>query len=204
MTGRPASTMNAEPPRRSGLTLVELLAATALAGLLLAALSGVLETLRTQRETLRRNHPVAPWQARARRQIRWDLAHARWMLVRPRELHLIGYAARGPDGAVGHRPARVVYVVRTLGGRSWLLRRESRLEDRSRSRGPRRPVLSGVTGIRVRPVDDPSRPRAGDPAPAAESGFVPVPGALRLILAGDEPGAPVLESLVFLHGRRDR
>jgi hypothetical protein len=94
------------------MTLVELLAATLLAALLMAA------------------GPAEAWQARLVAQLEWDLANSRTAVTTADGFELGGFAGRDfASGAVLHCPTAIQYAVRNLGGQSCLLRSEAHLDS---------------------------------------------------------------------------
>ena len=107
------------------MTLVELMAASALAAMLFVALSGVLRSLAIQRRTLFAGKTIEPWRVQLAQQLRWDLANARRMKSRFGELRLVGYG--GCDFTTGEptfQRSEIVYFVQNVGNGRWLLPRK--------------------------------------------------------------------------------
>lgn len=133
---------------RRGFTLVEVLATTALAGLLLFAAFKVTASLaRGQRALLaqQRAESAAPQLLEL---LRWDLTNARFIRAQPGALSLVGYGKLDPrDAGPNHRAVHVVYRLRSAAGQRWLVREQTIL-----GRGGRRSaqlVCSGVREFRV-------------------------------------------------------
>jgi type II secretory pathway component PulJ len=112
------------------MTLVELLAATILAALLMAAVLGVLKSVTRAQKVLARNGPTEGWQARLVNQLEWDLANSRTVVTTAEGFELGGFAGRDfASGAALHCPTSIQYAVRNLGGRSCLVRGEAHLDS---------------------------------------------------------------------------
>ena len=75
---------------RGGLTAIELLAATSLATLMMAALLGVLGGITKHQKEIRQAHPTEAWQLALEEQIRWDLANSEWFKAGPQERPVVG------------------------------------------------------------------------------------------------------------------
>jgi hypothetical protein len=102
------------PHRRPGITLVEVLAATVLATILLGSILGVVQSLERQRRAVQRLHPDEAWLRRLEAQLRHDVANSRWMRSEPAQLTLVGYGGHDPQtGRPTWRPTEVRYVVET-------------------------------------------------------------------------------------------
>jgi hypothetical protein len=174
--------LSSAPMKRTAFTLVELLAATALAALLLAAGFGVIGSLGRTRAALARQNAARSYAAEAVDLLRWDLANARYMKATPDELTLTGYGGLDPETvAPRHRPVTVRYRVAAAGGRTWLVRDQTDLDVATNRNRSTALVCSGVAGFAVLPV-----PERGDAlAPEArltagrsprQTGDRPVPG----------------------------
>jgi len=186
------------------MTLVELLAASALAALLMVGVVGVLRSLSTQRRVLFGDHPVDRWRGPLLEQFQWDLANARRMSAQPRGLRRGGDGGCEFDtGAVTHRPTEVIYSIRQEGGRSWLLRREIHLDASTLHNDRTELVCAGIGAMAVHRLDeDPEDPRGAasgrEPRPGAAAAWCPVPDQLRLLLFGMAEGELVLNEAVCL------
>ena len=110
---------------RGGFSLIELLTATAVLALLMAALMGVMSTL-GRAEAAMSNDPDQTWQADLRRGLRADLRQSREVLVDENALRLDGW--RSVDtrtGAIRHRPTSVTYRLTEVGEAHALIREET-------------------------------------------------------------------------------
>lgn len=187
--------------RRSGMTLVELLAAAALAGLLMSALVGVLRSLAIQRRTLLQEHPVLLWRDALASQLRWDLVNARRMSQRPGELRLTGYGGCDFDTqSVTHRPCEIVYCVQRAAGHSWLVRREIHLDSTVLNNARAEVVCADVAELVVGRIEDnlaPSKPDADASTAPAPPALAAVPNPLQLVLYNDRQEV-VLHEVVCL------
>ena len=140
--------------KRSAFTVIELLAATALAGLMLAAVSGVLGTLSRQHREIMSQQHREPWQRRLIDQLQWDFANARQYEVAPKQLTLVGNGGR--DFAT-HVPifcrAEIRYEVLELASRPCLVRREIHPEDRALCNSGTELVCFDIATIDVRSLE---------------------------------------------------
>jgi len=116
--------------RRSGWTMLELLASLALAALASVAVMGVLGSLAAERDLHAERAAVEPWRRQLAEQLRWDLAHAERYAWSERQLVLAGPASRDPVTKLPlHRPCEIVYESRTIGPRAWLVRTERQTDE---------------------------------------------------------------------------
>jgi len=116
--------------RRSGWTMLELLASLALAALASVAVIGVLGPLAAERDLHAERAAVEPWRRQLAGQLRWDLAHANQYAWSERQLVLVGPASRDPVTKLPlHRPCEIVYESRTIGPRKWLVRTERHTDE---------------------------------------------------------------------------
>ncbi len=112
--------------RRMGLTLIELLAATALATLLMVAVLGVLKSITRGQKVLLAREPIESWQLRLTEQLRWDLENSRAFKPIAAGFQLEGFAGRDfSSSATTHARSVIEYVVVRAGDRGQLIRRES-------------------------------------------------------------------------------
>lgn len=187
--------------QRRGLTLIELVVATALAALLMAAVAGVMRSLVMQKKVLLSNDPPTPWKDRLRDQLRWDFANARRFSAEAARLRLVGYGGADFDtGALTQRPTEVVYETIDVGPRSWLVRREIHLDASTLHNRRSDIVCAGVRALVVRRIEEqPVDVRREPPAkPAAGSTpLSPVPDQLRLMLFGPDEETLLNEVLLL-------
>jgi hypothetical protein len=114
---------------RSAMTLVELLAATILAALLMAAVLGVLKAVTREQRALRIHPSAEAWQAQLIRQLEWDLANSRSVTSTATGFQLVGFAGRDfASGAALHCRTSIEYAVEMVHGRSFLVRSEAHLD----------------------------------------------------------------------------
>jgi type II secretory pathway component PulJ len=116
--------------RRSAMTLVELLAATILAALLMAAVLGVLKAVTREQRALRIHPSAEAWQAQLIRQLEWDLANSRSVTSTATGFQLVGFAGRDfASGAALHCRTSIEYAVQNVRGQSFLVRSEAHLDS---------------------------------------------------------------------------
>jgi prepilin-type N-terminal cleavage/methylation domain-containing protein len=178
-----------------GFTLVELLAATVLAALLMAALLGVLKAVtRSEKSVLQPALPEA-WQSRLAGQLQWDLTNSRTFVTTPNGFELRGFAGRDfESGAALHCPSSIQYVVRTIGSKPSLVRLEAHLDSQSLDNQSMNLVCNRIERITLGALDGtatPSNP-SGAAAPEAGDGS-PIPDRLLVCLYGVGQEAPVFQ-----------
>lgn len=115
----------------SGLTLVELLAATVLATLLMGAVLGLLTSLTRNQRTILKSHGIPdPWQTRLQELFEWDLQNSRSLQATPNGFQLEGFAGRDfSTGTPLHCPCRITYEIIDDEDRQHLIRRETQTES---------------------------------------------------------------------------
>lgn len=115
---------------RRGFTFVEVLATTLLVALLmLVGLRVIASVGRTRAEIAARAAGPAD-SGRMADMIRWDLTNARYVKSGENSLALAGYCGlEAADFSPRHRPVHVSYALREAGGRRWLVREQSDLDD---------------------------------------------------------------------------
>lgn len=108
-----------------GMTAIEVLAATMLAALMLAAVAGVLGALARQERELRGRNTDPYWHLQLADQLSWDLCNSRQFIAARDGVRLVGYAARdfSTGRPTGRRAIIEYYLVEAKGDR-WLVRRE--------------------------------------------------------------------------------
>lgn len=119
------------PP--SGMTLVELLAATVLSTLLMGAVLGLLASITRSQRTILKDHGVQDlWQTRLQELLEWDLQNSRSLSPLPNGVQLDGFAGRDfSTGSPLHCPCRITYEIIEDGDRRHLIRRESHTDSLS-------------------------------------------------------------------------
>lgn len=172
-----------------GFTAVELLVASALAGLMTVAVLGVLGLLTKHHRELLAKRTVEPWQVQLKEQLRWDFANARHCQNSPTQLRLVGFGGRDfASGAATYRPAEVSYLVKELAQRHWLIRRETHSDDRSLRNFRQEIVCGGVQRIEMQPLD---------PAAARTQGTIP--SRFRLRLQGTGTDSIVFDQVIHVY-----
>lgn len=150
--------MNRERSCPRAFTLLELLAATALAAVLMVVLLQVVASMARGKVVLERDAAAdtAPWQSDLLENLRWDLTNTVEGTAEPGRLRLSGHgsldrATLEPE----HRPVNVSYAVEQRGGRSWLVRRQSPRGGLTNERGWSELVCPNVASFIVEPVEAP-------------------------------------------------
>lgn len=155
-------------PCRAGFSLVELLGATALAALLMAAVLAVTAAGAASRQTLEQRAETG-WPPQLLELLRWDLSHAQAIDTEGGVIVLQSLAALDPATLTAlHRPAEIRYQVlaepgaeRDAGGRArWLVRTQTLLDARRPEQAVWRELVSDqVKAMRLPEVELPDRVR---------------------------------------------
>jgi prepilin-type N-terminal cleavage/methylation domain-containing protein len=176
---------------RRAFTLLELLAATALSALLMAAVLHVMATIGRDRRTMADRPGPEVWRADLLDVVRRDLAGSTGMQYGDNALTLTGEAALDRRTLTPcDEPVTVTYGIMTLHGRNWLTRRQAARSGRG-GRGPWIELLCpDVVGFSVRPVGPELAPGPSDGI--AQS--LPASVFVRIETAGE---TPVEETLVL-------
>lgn len=184
---------------RKGLTAIELLVATALASMMIAATMGLLRTMALQQSALKARTTFEPWYRPLAEQLRRDVANARSAELKssargrpssPRaqefdSLVLTGYCSRSPSTFLATlRPAKITYRVETMAEDTWLVRYEEQLDSSSNANVRKELVCSGVTGIAVE--------GCGSQEQRASRTSV-LPESCRIVLLGQSGSPPLIE-----------
>ena len=180
---------------RRAFTLVEQLAALALAALLTAAAIGVLAGIARDRASLRPNEGEAGLE-RAAELIRADLAGSQRLEPWGNGFSLNGFASIDSASlAPGHRPVRITYQILKIGNESSLVRTQESLDVLSNRNTDAQLVCDEVAAVSIRPVVT-GRPatRPADPSGARST----VPQAVRLILTPARTNRPPLMKVLCL------
>ena len=152
-------------PRRhaSGFTLIELLAASALAALLMLVLFQVIGSLGRSRAALERatasevqSATQTAWKSDLLELIRWDVANAADVSVKPGLVTLIGHGALDRQSlATKQEPVTVVYAIERRGNAGCLVRRQIRRTGSSGDAGWSEVVCANVTRLEMSPTRSP-------------------------------------------------
>lgn len=185
---------------RHGLTLVELLAATILASMLMVAVLGVLQSLTRQQKMLLDLNQTEPWQARFWEQLEWDLTNSRTVQVTPEKIVLEGYAGRDAGTqTLTHRPTRIEYSVLQTEATSLLSRYEVETGSRSLQEG-----VSEVLGVGIKQIllsaSEPSLPAEGSEQEISVSPLQegPIPDQVYVTLVPTDDSFSVLTHAFLL------
>lgn len=193
MTGsRQASDTNA---RRTGMTIIELLASTVLATLLMVAVLGVLQSMTRGQKTLVSD--ISPvWHARFVRQLQWDIANSHSHRTTADGFELIGFAGRSiADGEPLHCQTVVRYAVVDVNDHKMLLRQEIHTESLSLDNSTTNLICAGIERIVMSTAE--TVESSGVDVAASYRGDGPLPDRLRVSLYGAGETAPVV-SRMFL------
>jgi prepilin-type N-terminal cleavage/methylation domain-containing protein len=147
-------------PRANGFTLIELLAASALAALLMLVLFQVIGSLGRSRAALERaaaaemqSATQTAWKADLLDLIRWDLANAAEINLKPGLVTLTGHGALDRQSlASKQEPVTVVYEVERRGNAGCLVRRQARRDGLSGDAAWSELVCANVTRFDVSPL----------------------------------------------------
>jgi hypothetical protein len=151
--------------------MVEVLAATLLAALLMSAVLGVLKAVTAHQKEFTRGLPDS-WRSRFCALLEWDLQNSKTVLLNPDGFELRGFAGRDlVSGTPLHCRTSIEYAVKKVRDESCLIRTEIHLDAPNLDSVRRELVLSQVERIDLgvnpgsrKPI--PSRdPTEGDPLP---------------------------------------
>ncbi|MEM9417623.1 MAG: prepilin-type N-terminal cleavage/methylation domain-containing protein [Planctomycetota bacterium] len=137
--------------RAHGLTLIEMLAVLALAGMLLAALFQALGGVVRSERRLAGDAPIeeaTPWRDIVELQIKADLDQALWAVYDDQELSIEGWCGRDVElGTTDHGAVRVAY--RVDGDTQLLYREQQRLGQVELAPTQRELVVAGVADFEM-------------------------------------------------------
>jgi Tfp pilus assembly protein PilV len=176
------------PRRRSGLSALEVLVATTLASLMLAAVAGVLGALARQERSLRRGQALPAWQQSFADQLLWDLRNSRRMSVTNTGVWLSGYGSRDfATGCPTGRCTHVNYFLRETNGEKCLVRFELQSDSSGKRSSRNELVCCHASHLKFEEtlIDQPV-PAATALQPPPDDKFVPVPNSIRLWFASTE------------------
>jgi hypothetical protein len=138
---------------RRAFTILELLAATALTALLMAAVLHVVGAIGASRAALARHAGAGAgaWQTDLIDLVRRDMTNASKVTFRADGMTLTSHAALDAGTReFQHEPVTVVYGLSVIDGRSWLVRRQSPREGLSHGPAWAELICPDVTGFVVR------------------------------------------------------
>lgn len=135
--------------RRQGFTLIEVMVTTAIAGMTLVVVMGLLGHLGQQISENRVIHQHRPWLPVLKRQLEFDFANCRSIVVRKDEIRLDGYAHCDLEtGKTSRIPTLITYrLAGEAGTPSWLVRVEEKLTGDINGSRTTVPVCFGITGF---------------------------------------------------------
>lgn len=183
--------------RRRGFTLIELVAAAALASLLLAALAGVAGSFVRSARRAPAESDTSLWQGRLAEQIRWDFERAREVRRTPQFVALRGYGDLGAGSSLTTKPVEVVYRIETCANRSWLTRTQSPLGVASSASKPVE-LLAVDVGSLDWQAEDPEAPQQPQAARRGASAWALPPKRSRFRLLGLDQKSVVLDTVIYL------
>ena len=190
--------------RPRAFTLLELLAASALAAVMMVVMLQVIAALSRDKVALDRKAAAddwTPWQRDLVESLRWDLSHAAEGTAEPNLLKLTGHGALDQATlAPLHRPVTVSYRIEQLGDRSWLVRRQTPRGGAAGGGGWSELVCPDVTRFVLEPVEE----RESDPLwasirPRRPRGPVPIDASTRAVrLRFDGPSGVIVDRVLVL------
>ncbi len=135
-----------------GFTLIEALAATALAAIMMVAVTSVVSAL-ARHDTLTDTDPHTDWRRQLTRVIQRDLQHAQQYHSQDNKLTLTGPVSLDAGTLKPtHHPAIVTYQINEYAGQSWLLRTQTDPDSRALNNAWTQLVCRGVRGLAVMDV----------------------------------------------------
>lgn len=188
-------------PRRrllpDAFTLIELLASSILAAMLMIVIVGLVRTTHAQSRAARRAWEANPATSILADQIRRDFVNARHWEMRSNQVRLSGYLAQDlRTGKQTFRPAEVVYAIVTSRQSTWLLRQEAQFDEVIGKRVRRDALWQGAAALEVVPGSDDAEFESA--SGAAPPGMTALPS--RLLLAVRDPsGKPIFDEEILHH-----
>jgi hypothetical protein len=186
-TSAPSNNPIAIPVRR-GLTMVEVLAATLLAALLMSAVLGVLKAVTGHQKAFTRGLQES-WQSQLCALLEWDLSNSKTVLLTADGFELRGFAGRDLlSGMPLHCRTSIQYTVKKVRDESCLVRTETHLDAPNLDSARCELVLSRVEQIMLGDSGSPTlkATKAADPAEGT-----PLPEQAMVVLIGSDSHAEV-------------
>ena len=192
--------------RRQAFTLVQMVAATVLAAVLMVTALLVIAGLGRERRIAAASEKLEP-SVEMMELIRWDLVNAREMSTNRGQVTLIGFGSLDEDASPrSHVPVEVVYEVQRAADRSWLVRRQRTEDRRGRGEWSVELVCADVARFEVTEVGEKPvpRPRAATTtrptsAPASRPSVLPtIASCVRVEVAWDDPDREPIEQVLVL------
>jgi len=180
---------------RRAFTILEMLAATALTVLLMAAVLVVIGTLGPSRAALDRQAQGGAWRADLLEMLRYDLSNATSVSFRSDGMTLSGHGALDRNTLVRrHEPVTVNYELANIHGRNWLVRSQAWREGWSSEPRWSELLCPDVSGFMVRPASVSDVPQAG--ISRQQNAYQSVPSVVSVVLNGTD-GQITTETLVL-------
>ena len=190
------------PPWRSAkraVTLIELLASSVLASLLMLALVGLLRTTAAQSRAARRMLAEHPATEILSDQIRRDFVNATHIEIRPNRVRLYGHMSQDwRTRRQTFRTAEVTYAVVSARRAQTLVRQETQFSEFAGQRSRLDVLWSGVAGLEVTRFDEADEELASEDSSLAPPGMTPLPARL-LVSIHQLEGEPLLTQDIFHH-----
>ncbi len=136
--------------KRRGFTLIEALAATALAAIMMTAVMTVISALAHDDSQAVNDSKRESWQQRMIELVEQDLRYSDSVLDQGDGVLMTGHLSLDQDTLKPtHRPVEVMYHTRKYADKSWLIRSQTDLESRALDNSWSEVVCSGVRAIKV-------------------------------------------------------
>ncbi len=182
---------------RRGFTIIELLAASALAALLTLAGFRVIASINRSNAAMAKQESIAPDTAVIIELLRRDLVHARYIKAARNTLSLAGHGGVSPaDYSATHLPALIVYRVQRVGSRPWLVREQGSLVP-GRPRAPwMELVWPGVATLEFQSLAPAETSAVAGIGIDRPPGFAAAPSRVRLVIR-QPSGEPLLDEVIF-------
>lgn len=131
-------------------TLLEMLLAMTLSVFLFSALIGVMGQIPQPDQVSSRNSGSASWKDAFLELLRADLQSARKWLSNDNQLNLLSHHRLGHASRLDrHRLSWVIYELHSVGGTTWLIRRERELELSDEPYQAAELIAPGIIGFRI-------------------------------------------------------
>lgn len=184
--------------RRSAFTLVEMLASTVLATLLMMAVLAVVASIGRTQRIIETRDESATWPAGVMEMVRFDLLNARDVKIGDDRLVLSGFGSL--DAATlepTHRPVEVEYRLRQAAGVQWLVRAQTDLDVLSNRNRWSQPIAAGVAGFDCESLGE--EPQEAQVAPNLPLGRQQnLPRRLRVTIRPADPAAPTVQEVLVV------
>ncbi len=136
--------------RCGGFTLIEALAATALAAIMMTAVMTVVSALAHDDSRQANESERESWQQRMIELVEQDLRYSDSVTDQGDGVLMTGHLSLDQDTLTPtHRPVQVSYHIRKFADKSWLIRSQTDLESRALDNSWSEVVCSGVRAIKV-------------------------------------------------------